>query len=130
MCCLHLHCTVSLYHSRLSLRYQDDDTWLGRSFDPTSASWSADATALQGGGGDDGSSSGGGGRRRTGWWREDDPYWMLRDWGDHPMRWWTLVYAALVAGGSVRSRSLLKEEGFSWTAQNTGGIADSVLPAA
>jgi hypothetical protein len=24
------------------------------------------------------------------WWREEDPYWPLRDWGDHPMRWWVV----------------------------------------
>lgn len=41
-----------------------------------------------------GGSGGGGG----GWWREDDPYWPLRDWGDHPMRWWTWGLAGLLAG--------------------------------
>jgi len=41
--------------------------------------------------------AGGSGRGR-GWWREDDPYWPMRDWGDHPMRWWTLAWAALLAG--------------------------------
>jgi hypothetical protein len=32
------------------------------------------------------------------WWREEDPYWPLRDWGDHPMRWWTWGLAAALAG--------------------------------
>jgi hypothetical protein len=36
-----------------------------------------------------------------GWWREDDPYWMMRDWGDHPMRWWTLGCAVLFACACV-----------------------------
>lgn len=36
-----------------------------------------------------------------GWWREDDPYWMMRDWGDHPMRWWTLGCAILFACACV-----------------------------
>lgn len=53
--------------------------------------------------------NGGGGRPRGGgggwgdWWREDDPYWPLRDWGDHPMRLWTLAYAALLAAGALWS---------------------------
>jgi hypothetical protein len=38
---------------------------------------------------------GGGGWR---WWREEDPYWPMRDWGDHPMRWWTWGLAGLLAG--------------------------------
>jgi hypothetical protein len=41
--------------------------------------------------------SGGGWR----WWREEDPYWPLRDWGDHPMRWWTWGLAAALAAGGV-----------------------------
>lgn len=50
-------------------------------------------------GGPGGSGSGGpGGSGGGGWWREDDPYWPLRDWGDHPMRWWTLAFAAVLAG--------------------------------
>lgn len=32
------------------------------------------------------------------WWREEDPYWPLRDWGDHPMRWWTWGLAGVMAG--------------------------------
>lgn len=54
---------------------------------------------LAGGGGGDEGSNGNGGRwsRGGGWWREDDPYWMMHDWGDHPMRWWTLGAAALFA---------------------------------
>ncbi|GFR43177.1 hypothetical protein Agub_g4227, partial [Astrephomene gubernaculifera] len=56
----------------------------------------------EGGGGDDDdgpiSGLGDGG---DGWWREDDPYWMLRDWGDHPMRWWTLGFAAVLAAGGL-----------------------------
>ncbi len=42
--------------------------------------------------------NGGSGR---GWWREDDPYWFMRDWGDHPMRWWTCAFAALLAAGGL-----------------------------
>jgi hypothetical protein len=38
---------------------------------------------------------GGGGWR---WWREEDPYWPMRDWGDHPMRWWTWGLAGMLAG--------------------------------
>lgn len=53
-----------------------------------------------GGGGDEGGGDGygagyGGG---GGWWREDDPYWPMRDWGDHPMRWWTFGFAGVLAG--------------------------------
>eukprot|EP00195_Chlamydomonas_chlamydogama_P007886 CAMPEP_0202895172 /NCGR_PEP_ID=MMETSP1392-20130828/4422_1 /ASSEMBLY_ACC=CAM_ASM_000868 /TAXON_ID=225041 /ORGANISM="Chlamydomonas chlamydogama, Strain SAG 11-48b" /LENGTH=363 /DNA_ID=CAMNT_0049580089 /DNA_START=94 /DNA_END=1185 /DNA_ORIENTATION=- len=62
--------------------YQYDDTWLGN---------------------DDGSGNGKGkdGKGGKGWWREDDPYWPLRDWGDHPMRWWTFVFAGLLAAGGL-----------------------------
>jgi hypothetical protein len=35
------------------------------------------------------------------WWREEDPYWPLRDWGDHPMRWWTWALAAALAGAAA-----------------------------
>lgn len=60
-------------------KYQYDDTWVG-------------------GGNDDGRGNGNsGGNNGKGWWREDDPYWPLRDWGDHPMRWWTFGFAALLA---------------------------------
>lgn len=68
--------------------FQDDDRWLGRTF--------SEPELDQGGDGGDNSSGGKG--RGGGWWREDDPYWMMRDWGDHPMRWWTLVFAAVMAG--------------------------------
>jgi len=75
--------------------YQYDDTWLGRPFtDP-----SQDPETEQGGPGDGG--SGGRPRHGRGWWRDDDPYWMLRDWGDHPMRWWTLGFAGLLALGGL-----------------------------
>ena len=60
--------------------YQCDDTWLG------------------GNGGSSGGAGGSGGGGGGGWWREEDPYWSMRDWGDHPMRWWTLGFAAVVAG--------------------------------
>jgi len=50
-----------------------------------------------------GSGGGGGG---SGWWREEDPYWPLRDWGDHPMRWWTWGLAGLLAGKMPFSVSL------------------------
>ncbi|GAX78180.1 hypothetical protein CEUSTIGMA_g5622.t1 [Chlamydomonas eustigma] len=59
----------------------------------------ANATAT--GGGDDGGKSGGGSGSWKGPWREEDPYWPLRDWGDHPMRWWTLAFAAVLAVGGV-----------------------------
>ncbi|MEW5297265.1 MAG: hypothetical protein WDW38_006089 [Sanguina aurantia] len=64
--------------------------------------------------GGEGGSSGGGGRdgrssrpdrgddeEESGLWREGDPYWMLRDVGMHPMRWWTFAYAALLAAGGL-----------------------------
>lgn len=60
--------------------YQMNDTWLG------------------GNDGGDSGGKGGDGRGGKGWWREDDPYWPLRDWGDHPMRWWTFGFAAVMAG--------------------------------
>jgi len=50
----------------------------------------------------DGGNSGGGGPwwwRR--WWREDDPYWPLRDWGDHPMRWWTVAFGLFFLVGGL-----------------------------
>lgn len=61
--------------------YQNDDRWLGT----------------------DSGSDGGNrdGRNTFRWWREDDPYWPLRDWGDHPMRWWTIVLALVLAVGGV-----------------------------
>ncbi|KXZ55307.1 hypothetical protein GPECTOR_3g441 [Gonium pectorale] len=59
-----------------------------------------------GGPGDSGGDDGpglprGGSGGDSGWWREDDPYWMLRNWGDHPMRWWTLGFAAVLAVGGL-----------------------------
>lgn len=64
---------------------------------------SSDKLAMEGGGGDSGAGAGGwsGGGGGGGWWREDDPYWPLRDWGDHPMRWWTLAFAAIMAGAQL-----------------------------
>uniref|UniRef100_UPI0035A3D71D CrTam39 n=1 Tax=Chlamydomonas reinhardtii TaxID=3055 RepID=UPI0035A3D71D len=64
---------------------------------------SSDKLAMEGGGGDSGAGAGGwsGGGSGGGWWREDDPYWPLRDWGDHPMRWWTLAFAAIMAAGGL-----------------------------
>lgn len=35
------------------------------------------------------------------WWRDEDPYWPLREWGDHPMRWWTLAFGILLALGGL-----------------------------
>jgi hypothetical protein len=67
--------------------YWQDDTWLGSSAPPPGGG--------EGGGGGSGGGSGRGGWR---WWREEDPYWPMRDWGDHPMRWWTWGFAALLAG--------------------------------
>ncbi|KAL6764803.1 hypothetical protein V8C86DRAFT_3128695 [Haematococcus lacustris] len=95
-------------------QYQYDDTWLGRPYDadmvhqPELAAGGDEgddgSTPWEGGAGGPwgGSRWGGGG---GGWWREDDPYWMLRDWGDHPMRWWTLAYAAVVAVGGILAYS-------------------------
>jgi hypothetical protein len=74
--------------------YQQDSTWLGDS-----------APSTSGGGGSEGGGGGGGssgrGRGAWWWWREEDPYWPLRDWGDHPMRWWTLGFAGLLAAGGL-----------------------------
>lgn len=56
---------------------------------------------LGGSDGGDGMGSGSGsgpGGGDGGYWREEDPYWPLRDWGDHPMRWWTLAFGLLMAG--------------------------------
>lgn len=57
------------------------------------------------GGGDDGSGAGSGsgpnGGGGGGFWRPDDPYWPMRDWGDHPMRWWTLAFGLLLAAGGL-----------------------------
>jgi hypothetical protein len=77
--------------------YQYNDTWLGRPFNTMPQDGELE---LAGSGGDDSNNNGnrGGTGSRKGWWREDDPYWMLRDWGDHPMRWWTLAYGAVLAG--------------------------------
>lgn len=76
--------------------YQQDSQWLGDNAPSTSS-----------GGGDNGDSGsgdkggGGGGGGWFWWWREEDPYWPLRDWGDHPMRWWTLGFAAVLATGGL-----------------------------
>ncbi|WIA40731.1 hypothetical protein OEZ86_004420 [Tetradesmus obliquus] len=74
--------------------YRTDTSWLGESA-PSSSSGD--------GGGLGGSGSGGAGGNGDGWrwWREEDPYWPLRDWGDHPMRWWTWGLAAALAAGGV-----------------------------
>lgn len=78
--------------------YQYDDKWLGTPFPDHVLENEPQAES----GGSDGDGGDGRGpwdnRHSRGWWREDDPYWMLRDWGDHPMRWWTLGFAALMAG--------------------------------
>lgn len=49
--------------------------------------------------GNDGNGAGGWFWRR--WWREDDPYWPLRDWGDHPMRWWTVAFGLFFLVGGL-----------------------------
>jgi hypothetical protein len=56
------------------------------------------------GGGINNNGSGGGGAfgwmwRR--WWREDDPYWPLRDWGDHPLRWWVVALGLFFLVGGM-----------------------------
>ncbi len=81
-------------------RYQSDDQWLGRSYEPTLP---LEELQYGDGGSDDDGRDGrgrgvGGDGEGGGWWREEDPYWMLRDWGSHPMRWYTLGFAALMAG--------------------------------
>lgn len=99
--------------------YQYDDTWVGRPFNQTGS----EPPELAQGGGDDGGSSGQGGSggnnnrgqgKGRGWWREDDPYWMLRDWGDHPMRWWTLGFAALLAGARLGVCTIWRLRGVGW----------------
>jgi len=74
--------------------YQQDARWLGDQAPDASSG----GDGGEGGSGND-NSGGGGGRWR--WWREEDPYWPLRDWGSHPMRWWTLGFAALLAAGGL-----------------------------
>ncbi|KAG2486182.1 hypothetical protein HYH03_015145 [Edaphochlamys debaryana] len=104
-----------------------DPAWLSQEEAPVNALSRAEAEALQAamrqqqgepstasGGGDDGGAGGswGGGDGGGfsfgggGWWREDDPYWPLRRWGDHPMRWWTLGFAGLLAAGGLLSTLL------------------------
>lgn len=81
-------------------RYQSDDQWLGRSYEPMLPPEELEfELETQGGGGDgdDGQGRGRGEPPGGGWWREDDPYWMMRDWGSHPMRWYTLGFAAMMA---------------------------------
>ncbi|KAI8467862.1 MAG: hypothetical protein J3K34DRAFT_523406 [Monoraphidium minutum] len=82
--------------------------WLDMEEAPTNTFWRAGGlgvyqqdTEWLGGGGDGGGGKGGGGGGGWRWWREEDPYWPLRDWGDHPMRWWTLGFAALLAAGGL-----------------------------
>lgn len=75
--------------------YRQDTSWLGENAPSTSSSGGSGSGGQSGGGG---SGGGGGG---SGWWREEDPYWPLRDWGDHPMRWWTWGLAGLLAVGGV-----------------------------
>ena len=58
----------------------------------------ADVALSSGGGGDGGGRGGDSGDGAGGWWREEDPYWPLRNWGAHPMRWWTFAFAAFIAG--------------------------------
>jgi hypothetical protein len=53
------------------------------------------------GGNNNGGDSGGGGWFWRRWWREDDPYWPLRDWGDHPMRWWTVAFGLFFFVGGL-----------------------------
>jgi hypothetical protein len=75
--------------------YQQDGSWMG---DAAPQPGGGD-----GGGGGSGGSSGGSGGNGGGWrwWREEDPYWPMRDWGDHPMRWWTVAFGALLAAGGM-----------------------------
>jgi hypothetical protein len=79
--------------------YQQDSQWLGGVGDEEASSsgggGSGDSGSGKGGGG------GGGGSSWGRWWREEDPYWPLRNWGDHPMRWWTVGFGALLAAGGL-----------------------------
>ena len=101
--------------------------WIARggavfAFDDAGFAAAADAAADRaledgGGGGEDGAGGNGGGNNNNGnngsggwfwrrWWREDDPYWPLRDWGDHPMRWWIVAFGLffLVGGATAPLR--------------------------
>lgn len=86
--------TNAYWRAKGNKHYAQDGRWQG-----------AAAPEPGGGGGDEGSGSGRGGSSGGGggwrWWREEDPYWPLRDWGDHPMRWWTLAFAAVLALGGA-----------------------------
>lgn len=63
------------------------------------------------------------------WWREEDPYWPLRDWGDHPMRWWTLGLAALLAAGALAAHAAAGAAGAP-EALHVGFGAGTLLAAA
>lgn len=76
--------------------------------------------ALTGGNGGGGGKKGGG---DGGFWREDDPYWPLRDGGDHPMRWWTFAFAAVLALGGVVAHSAHGSRESLWV----GGCLAAVL---
>eukprot|EP00955_Chlamydomonas_euryale_P059173 357296-Chlamydomonas_euryale.AAC.5 len=90
--------------------YQADDTWLG-------------GVGGSGSGSGSGSGRGSGGWR---WWREEDPYWPLRDWGDHPMRWWTFVFAGVLAVGGALGHAVHGSAESLWV----GGLAGAALSCA
>lgn len=60
---------------------------------------------------------------------EEDPYWILRDHGDHPMRWWTLGFGALLLIGGIVSYSLQQVQGLTPSSESLwiGGIAGAAL---
>ncbi len=74
---------------------------------------------------DSGGSDGPGGGPRHGgggggWWRPEDPYWPLREWGDHPMRWWAFGLAAVLAGEDDRGG---EERGAAGAIRGSRGVA-------
>lgn len=83
-----------------------------------------DASSSGGGGGGSGGSGGdgGGGGNWGGFWREDDPYWPLRNWGDHPMRWWTFGFAAVLALGGALSYAVHGSVDSLWCGSILGAI--------
>ncbi|KAG1676463.1 hypothetical protein FOA52_002283 [Chlamydomonas sp. UWO 241] len=93
--------------------YQTDDTWVG------------------GGGGDSGGAGKGGGDSGggNGWWREDDPYWQMRDWGDHPMRWWTFAFAGVLALGGVLSYARFGSADSLWFGAGAGAALSAAAMA-
>ena len=61
---------------------------------------------------------------------DEDPYWALRDHGDHPMRWWTLGFGALLLFGGIASYSIQQIQGLSPSSESLwiGGKIDQSPP--